>query len=136
MTNTQLESHPVLTWHLLFLSRIYVFIGWLGMLGSIFLLLAGFAAQPDAPLPAVMPGLPWFIPPLLLAAWSTVLLNFSKDIINDRHWTMGLPGCLVAVFSLISVPIGTAVGLYTLYVLFQYKRTITQLIHCGKKITE
>lgn len=127
MTNNELESLPVLSWHLLFLGRIYSFIGWLGMLGSVFLLLSGLDVQPgSAPPPVIFPGMHWLIAPVLLIGWSTILLSFSKDITRERKWTTGIRGCAIALFSLISVPIGTAIGAYTLYVLFLYKRSDLQ----------
>lgn len=123
MTNIQLESYPALAWHLLFLSRIYSFIGWLGMLGAGFLLLAGFAPQSETQQVAPVLGfLPWYTAALLLAAWSVVLCSFAKDVACSRRWSSGLPGAIVALFSLLSVPIGTAIGTYTLWVQFQYRR--------------
>ncbi len=128
MTNNELKSLPVLSWHLLFLGRIYAFIGWLGILGSLFLLLGGLAAQRGAaPPPSIFSGLHWVIAPVLLISWSTILLNFSKDISHERKWAIGIRGCAIALFNLISVPIGTAIGLYTLYVLFLYRRNEMQV---------
>lgn len=127
MTNNELESLPVLSWHLLFLGRIYAFIGWLGVIGSVFLLIGGLAVpQGSAPPPSMFTGVHWIVAPVLLMGWSTILLNFSKDIRLERKWTTGIRGCCVALFNLISVPIGTAIGVYTLCVIFFYKRSDMQ----------
>lgn len=133
MTNNELKSLPVLSWHLLFLGRIYAFIGWLGIIGSVFLLIGGLATQQGSPPPPSMfPGVHWIVAPVLLVGWSTILLNFSKDITLERKWTTGIRGFCIALFSLISVPIGTAIGLYTLCVLFYYKRYDLQAPEAGK----
>ena len=111
------EQSPTFAWHLLFLSRIYSFIGWLGMLGGLFLLFS-LGSAPDGKIF----GMPTALSALLLICWSTLLLNFSKDIIGRQRWSTGIGGCFIGLFNLISVPIGTAVGTYTLWIIYQSRR--------------
>lgn len=111
------EQRPTLDWHLLFLSRIYSFIGWLGMLGGLFLLMSLGTAAGEK-----IFGMPVALSALLLICWSVLLLNFSKDINGQQRWSTGVGGCFIGLFNLISVPIGTAIGTYTLWIIYRSHR--------------
>ena len=124
MTRTSTSSVYDLNGQIHFLGRIYTFLGWLGLIGSGFLLFALFSPQ-TTPAGGTQTGLFGISPHLsvfLLICWSILLLNFSKDINGPRKWSTGIAGVVIAAMNLISVPVGTAVGLYTLWVLFQYRR--------------
>lgn len=109
-----------LSWHLLFLGRIYSFIGWLGLLGGLFLLMSLGSTQNSAALSGgFIFGMPLPLAAFLLICWSVLLLNFSKDITGQQRWSTGIGGCCIGMFNLLSVPIGTAVGTYTLWILFK-----------------
>jgi hypothetical protein len=107
-----------------FLGRIYTFLGWLGLIGSCILLLTLFSPQvmvagsSQTGLFGISPHLSVF----LLICWSILLLNFAKDVTGPRTWSTGVAGAVIGAMHLFSVPVGTAVGLYTLWVLFQYRR--------------
>ncbi len=116
------DSLPELSYHFQFLGRIYAFIGWMGLIGSIFLFLAMFAANSESA--AIQSAnstalLPQVVQALLLICWSILLLNFSKDINGPQTWSTGPGGCIVGVLNLLAVPIGTAIGTYTLWLLFK-----------------
>lgn len=115
MNRKKTLTPPELDWHILFLGRIYSFTGWLGLLGGVFMLLSLGQAQES------MFGMPPVVATFLLIGWSSLLLSFSGDIQNEQSWTTGIGGWLIGAFHLISAPIGTAIGLYTLYVLFRHK---------------
>lgn len=110
--------------HTRILGWIYAFLGWLGLGGACLLLVQSVASH-SLSAPGVQAGL-WNVSPplalLLLALWSLLLLNFAKDIAGKRTWSTGIGGILIGCFSLLSVPIGTAVGTYTLWVLFHLHR--------------
>lgn len=124
MTGANTSSVYDLNGQIQFLGRIYTFLGWLGLIGSGFLLLALFSPQ-AMPAGSTQTGFFGISPHLsvfLLICWSILLLNFSKDINGPRKWSTGVAGIAIAAMNLLSVPVGTAVGLYTLWVLFQYRR--------------
>jgi len=110
--------------HIHMLSRIYTFLGWLGLIGSAVLLLAYFTAGtvPHLPHQTSLYGLSPHLSILLLICWSILLLNFGRDILGARRWSTGIGGAIVAIIQLFSVPVGTAVGIYTLWILFRYHR--------------
>lgn len=117
------QHSPTLNWHLLFLGRIYSFIGWLGMLGGLFLLMSMGSTQAAGTLEGGMIfGMPMVLSAFLLICWSVLLLNFSKDITGQQKWSTGAGGWVIGLFNLVSVPIGTAIGTYTLWILFQNHR--------------
>jgi len=124
MTQANTSSAYDLNGQTHFLGRIYTFLGWLGLIGAGFLLLALFSPQ-TIPADGIQTSLFSISPHLsvfLLICWSTLLLNFAKDVTGQRKWSTGIPGVIIAVINLLSVPVGTAVGLYTLWVLLQYRR--------------
>ena len=108
-----------LGWHLLFLQRIYTFIGWLGLFGGGVLLFS--LTQPEA-MAATGATMPSLLPILLLIGWSTLLLSFARDLDNNRRWCTGIGGWCIGLFSLLSVPIGTAIGTYTIWVLIKLRQ--------------
>ena len=124
MTQTNTSSAYDLNGQTQFLGRIYTFLGWLGLIGAGFLLFALFSPQ-AIPVNGIQTSLFRVSPHLsvfLLICWSTLLLHFAKDVTGPRKWSTGFPGVIVAVINLLSVPVGTAVGIYTLWVLLQYRR--------------
>lgn len=124
MSNTTSGSGAVLGKHLYFLGQIYAFLGWLGIVGSVVLLLVQFHPVMSAE-HAVTPGflgLSQSFSTFLLICWSVLLLNFSRDINGKRKWSTGLGGVCIGLLNLLSMPIGTAVGTYTLYILFRHNR--------------
>lgn len=124
MTPGQTASVYDLSGHIQFLGRIYTFLGWLGLIGSGFLLLSLFSPQAmsSAHVEAGLFGISPHFSVFLLICWSILLLNFAKDITGSRKWSTGIGGVLIASLSLLSVPVGTAVGIYTLWFLLQYRR--------------
>lgn len=124
MPSTHAESVPDLTGHMLFLGRIYSFLGWLGLIGSAIILFS-LVNPEQIPLDSTQSGLfgmSQAIAVFLLICWSILLLSFSKDIAGQRKWSTGLGGFCIGILNLLSVPIGTAVGTYTLWILFRYHR--------------
>jgi hypothetical protein len=124
MSSTIPESAPDLDRHILFLGRIYTFLGWLGLAGSALLL---FPLLSPETLPANdaqrgLFGLPQALSVFILVCWSILLLNFSKDLTGRRRWSTGIGGFCIGILNLLSVPIGTAVGTYTLWILFRHRR--------------
>jgi len=124
MTRASTSSEYDLNGQIQFLGRIYTFLGWLGLIGSAFLLLSLFSPQtmPAGSMQAGLFGISPHLSVFLLICWSILLLNFSKDITGPRKWSTGVAGVVISAMNLLSVPVGTAVGLYTLWVLFQYSR--------------
>jgi hypothetical protein len=117
------KEKPTLRWHFNFLSKIYSFVGWLGLLGGFFLLLSAGQGQNQQVGDAVqIHGMPQLLSSALLIAWSSLLLSFSKDLVGPQKWATGVAGWLIGAFHLISVPIGTAIGTYTLWILFHNRR--------------
>lgn len=121
----KIESLSELSYHFQFLGRIYAFIGWMGVIGSVFLFLAAFNAGPETATASQSNSalLPQTVQAVLLACWSVLLLNFSKDIAGPHAWSIGIGGYVLSVLNLLSVPIGTAIGTYTLWVLFKCRST-------------
>ncbi|WP_163340652.1 hypothetical protein [Desulfopila sp. IMCC35008] len=114
----QKRTAPELDWHILFLGRIYSFTGWLGLVGGGFLLLSLVNTQPQTTqVQTQVFGMHPSLSAFLLTCWSMLLLGFSKDIRGQQRWTTGIAGWLIGAFHLISVPIGTAIGTYTLWIL-------------------
>lgn len=112
------RTAPELDWHILFLGRIYSFTGWLGLLGGGFLLLSLANTEVQAAqVQTQVFGMPPALSAFLLICWSMLLLSFSKDIQGQQRWTTGIAGWLIGAFHLVSVPIGTAIGTYTLWIL-------------------
>lgn len=112
--------------HTVILGRIYAFLGWLGLGGAALLLFQMSVIDGSmAPGMEAQQSILSLSPPVglfLLVVWSLLLINFSKDICGKRIWSTGICGVLVGCFSLLSVPVGTAVGTYTLWVLFHLHR--------------
>lgn len=124
MSGTYPESAPDLGRHMQFLGRIYTFLGWLGLAGSallLFSLLSPEAMTVNGTPPGLF-GLSWAFSIFLLVCWSILLLNFSKDLTGRRRWSTGVGGFCIGILNLLSVPFGTAVGTYTLWILFWYRR--------------
>lgn len=111
-----------LSWHLLFLSRIYSFTGWLGLLGGLFLLISTQTTGPEA---TPIMGMSAPVGGFILICWSVVLLNFSRDIWGQQRWSTGIAGYIIGFFQLFSVPIGTAIGSYTLWILLKNRQIST-----------
>jgi hypothetical protein len=124
MLSKHAESTPDLDRHILFLGRIYTFLGWLGLLGSAILLLSIFSGpQVEGNAGQVTEaGIFQALQIFLLICWSILLLNFSKDITGKRKWSTGIAGLCIGFLNLLSVPVGTAVGCYTLWILFMQQR--------------
>ncbi len=121
--SASIQQNPTFNWHLVFLGRIYSFLGWMGLLGGVFLLMAMGSPQTTGPVAGgAVFGMPLAVSAFLLICWSILLLNFSRDITGNQRWSTGIGGCLIGLFNLISVPIGTAVGTYTLWIIFQNRR--------------
>lgn len=124
MSSKYAEPGAELQGHIHFLGRIYTFLGWLGLLGSVILLFPVFSTeqiQTSEVQPGIF-GLSHAFSVFLLICWSILLLNFSKDITGQRKWSTGLGGYCIGILNLLSVPIGTAVGTYTLWILFRHRR--------------
>lgn len=124
MPSMHTESVPDLNVHIHFLGRIYTFLGWLGLIGSVILLFSLFnpeQIQVNGTQAGVF-GMSGSLSVFLLTCWSIILLNFSKDVTGQRKWATGLGGFCIGILNLLSVPIGTAVGTYTLWILFRYRR--------------
>jgi hypothetical protein len=124
MLRKQAESTPDLDQHILFLGRIYTFLGWLGLLGSAVLLLSIFSGSQvdgNGGQTGVL-DVSQAVSAFLLICWSTLLLNFSKDITGQRKWSTGVAGLCIGLLNLLSVPVGTAVGGYTLWILFMQQK--------------
>lgn len=124
MLRKHVESTPDLDRHILFLGRIYAFLGWLGLLGSAILLLSVFSgSQVEGGGGQVgVLNLSQTVSAFLLICWSTLLINFSKDITGQRKWSTGVAGMCIGLLNLLSVPVGTAVGGYTLWILFMQQK--------------
>lgn len=124
--NRRDNSTPEMNWHLLFLGRIYSFTGWLGLLGGAFLLLSLVSPEVRSSQAQTSAfGMPAALSAFLLICWSLILLSFSKDVQGPQRWTTGIGGWLIGIFHLISVPIGTAIGTYTLWILFRQRKQTT-----------
>lgn len=129
------NSLPKLSYHFQFLGRIYAFIGWMGLIGSVFLFLAMFTPTPEAAATQQTGSIQFLqiLQAVLLACWSILLLNFSKDIYGAQAWSTGPGGCIVGLLNLLAVPLGTAIGTYTLWVLFKcrnnHSRSIKGSLH-------
>lgn len=116
---------PGLGSHIVFLGRIYLVLGWLGIAGAGLLLFSSFSGVGMAKHTAASSGLFNISPPLtifMLVCWSILLLGFSKDITGSKKWSTGPGGVCIGILNLFSVPIGTAVGTYTLWILFRHSR--------------
>jgi len=103
------------------LARIYLFLGWLGLIGSGILLFGIFSSR-TIPIGGSQTGLFGLSPQfsvLFLICWSILLMSFSKDLTGARKWATAPLGILISCIHLLSVPVGTVVGLYTLWVLTQ-----------------
>lgn len=120
MTYRQLEQHvPILGWIHIISGAVFLVIGLV-----MFLLLAGLglfagAGDPDAPFVLFIVGLCtgglMFVLalPIMLAGWG---------LLRRKTWARVL-ALIVAVINIFNVPIGTAIGAYTLYVLLQPEAT-------------
>lgn len=124
MSNTYPESAPDLDRHIHFLGRIYAFLGWLGLVGSALLLFPLFSPEtiPANGTQTGLFGMTQAFSVFILVCWSILLLNFSKDITGRRRWSTGVAGFGIGILTLLSVPVGTAVGTYTLWILFRHRR--------------
>ena len=124
MSNNRLESGLDLNRHILLLGHIYTFLGWLGLFGSALLLFSNFASGPagSAGAGTGMFGMSQAFSAFLLVCWSILLLNFARDLTGKRKWSTGICGFCIGLLNLLSVPIGTAVGTYTLWILFMNRR--------------
>jgi hypothetical protein len=90
---------------------------------AVVVLVAGLAAAPlmDAAeeLPVwILAGLPGGIA-LFVALLGILDIAFGAALLKHRPWAR-VPAMVLAVFKLFSLPIGTAIGVYTLWVLTRY----------------
>jgi hypothetical protein len=116
MTYRQLEQHvPILGWVHIISGVFFLVIG-----VGLFLLLSSiglFAVGGDPDAQVVLPivglcvgGLMFVLAlPLVLAGWG---------LLKRKNWARVL-SLIVAIINIFNVPIGTAIGVYTLYVLLQ-----------------
>lgn len=121
MTYRQLEQHvPILGWIHIISSAIFLVLGLflfllLGGIG----LFAGRAGDPDAPFVLVMIGL--FVGGLMVVmALPGILAGWG--LLKRKNWGRVL-ALIVGIINIFNVPIGTAIGVYTLYVLLQPEAT-------------
>jgi hypothetical protein len=116
MTYRQLEQHvPVLGWIYIISSAFFLVLGLF-----LFLLLSGiglFAASgdPDAPFILAMIGI--FVGGLMVVMGLPGILA-GWGLLKRKNWARVL-ALIVGVINIFNVPIGTAIGVYTLYVLLQ-----------------
>ncbi len=120
MTYRQLEQHvPILGWIHIVSSAFFLVLGLF-----LFLLLGGlgfFAASsdPDAPFILLIVGL--FVGGLMVVmALPGILAGWG--LLRRKNWGRVL-ALIVGIINIFNVPIGTAIGVYTLYVLLQPEAT-------------
>jgi hypothetical protein len=116
MTYRQIEQHvPILGWLYILTSAFFLLIGLL-----LFVFLSGigwFAAADDPSAPAILTIIGIFIGgimallgvPGILAGWG---------LLKRKNWGRIL-ALFVGIINIFNVPIGTALGIYTLFVLLQ-----------------
>lgn len=117
MTYRQLEQHvPILGWIHIVSGAIFLVLGMLLflLLGGIGLF-AGRAGDPEAPFILFIVGL--FVGGIMLVmALPGVLAGWG--LLKRKNWGRVL-ALIVGIINIFNVPIGTAIGVYTLYVLLQ-----------------
>lgn len=116
MNYRQLEQHvPILAWIHIVASAFFLILG-----VFLFLLLGGlgvFAASgdPDAPFILLIIGL--FVGGIMVVmALPGILAGWG--LLKRKNWGRVL-ALIVGIINIFNVPIGTAIGVYTLYVLLQ-----------------
>ena len=77
----------------------------------------GGSGEPDAAVPATVLGLVGAVGSVLIAAIGALSLVCGWGLLNYKPWARIL-GIVLCALSLIKFPIGTAIGIYGLWVLF------------------
>jgi hypothetical protein len=123
--------------HIKILGIIFMIFGVLGLLGAVFMLLMGGVAaagigsqvgeNPDAAGGALAAGGCMTGIAILIGVLSLPSFAAGWGLQKHKSWARML-GIIVSILSLPSVPIGTAIGVYGLWVLFndETKRILTQ----------
>lgn len=112
-----------ITVHIDLLGRLYVVAGWLALLVSLSLVSLGLGAfglaGPDGPdVPTSLAAAVFFGLAVLFAAWAGVLALVGWAIRAHRGWAR-LAALVLAVVNLFVIPFGTALSVYTAWVLLQ-----------------
>ncbi len=109
-----------MTKHIEILGWIYIIFGILGLLVGIvfFLFFAGLAMLPDDPSgTSALLIIGWVIAGLFVFSSIPEIIG-GIGLLKRQNWARILV-IILGVLSLIEIPIGTAIGIYTLWVLFK-----------------
>lgn len=115
MDKRQIELHVTI------LGWIYVITGFLALFLGVLvfsLLVGGVTAFIDDPLAVRMVSIAGFSMASLMAVLSLPSLVAGYGLLTHRAWARGL-ALVVGVLRMIDIPIGTLIGVYTLWVLLQ-----------------
>lgn len=104
--------------HVTLVGAIYMGLGVLKILaaGFIFVLLAGIAILTGDKTPAAIVLFIGFFLSLFLTAWSLPAIIGGFGLLKRKSWARILI-MILAILELFCIPIGTAIGIYTLWVL-------------------
>ncbi|MFH1371505.1 MAG: hypothetical protein ABII09_09515 [Planctomycetota bacterium] len=104
--------------HITFVGAIYIGLGVIKILaaGFIFVLFAGIAILTGDETPAAILLFIGFFVALLLTTWSLPAIIGGFGLLKRKNWARILI-IILAVPELFCIPIGTAIGIYSLWVL-------------------
>jgi len=112
--------------HFRYLSLLYKILGFFYLVSSIIILFLGLrdflrfqsSSQNDALMIFSIMG----VAVLLVFMFSILLLIYARAIKLQKDWAKGIVGYGLGVINLLTFPIGTVVGVYTIWVLIQKEK--------------
>jgi hypothetical protein len=118
LSEKELHTHvPIVGWLNIVANSIFLV---LGICGFVFFAGLGFLAAADSGDAVAMPilGLIGTIGLLFFAVLALPGLLAGYGLLKQKKWGQIL-GIVVGILSLLNIPVGTAIGAYTVFVLFQ-----------------
>src|SRR5687768_8310879 len=114
LTSRDMEQHvPIIGWLFIVSHAIFLAIG-----AFVFLLLAGIGAFVDATNAAAILTMVALFVAALMALLALPGMIAGYGLLKKRSWARML-AIIISVLNLVNFPIGTIVGLYAMWVLFQ-----------------